>query len=86
MNSTTTKTPLSRLALHSTAACSVQATAYGKCILAIYTDVTKDVCKEDFAKFAKCLREAKALILNGGSTAFRTVKEVRVLFFDMSHK
>ncbi|KAJ7751916.1 hypothetical protein DFH07DRAFT_1061773 [Mycena maculata] len=62
MNSTTTtKTPLGRLALHSTATCSAQATAYGKCILATYTDVTKDVCKEDFAKFAKCLREAKVV-------------------------
>ncbi|KAJ7098380.1 hypothetical protein C8R44DRAFT_642746 [Mycena epipterygia] len=61
MNPTTAtaaKTPLSRLALHSTATCSVQATAYGKCILGTYTDVTKDVCKEEFAKFAKCLREA----------------------------
>ncbi|KAJ7510702.1 hypothetical protein B0H11DRAFT_1789786, partial [Mycena galericulata] len=55
---TTTQTPLRRLALHSTATCSVHATAYGKCILATYTDVSKDVCKEEFAKFAKCLREA----------------------------
>ncbi|KAJ7484545.1 hypothetical protein FB451DRAFT_1028002, partial [Mycena latifolia] len=54
----TTKTPLGRLAFHSTATCSVQATSYGKCILATYTDVTKDVCKEEFAKFARCLREA----------------------------
>ncbi|KAJ7652222.1 hypothetical protein B0H17DRAFT_1215060 [Mycena rosella] len=55
---TATKTPLARLALHSTATCSVQATAYGKCILATYTDVTKDVCKEEFARFSVCLREA----------------------------
>ncbi|KAJ7089357.1 hypothetical protein B0H15DRAFT_780046 [Mycena belliarum] len=60
MNSTvsTTKTPLGRLAVHSTATCSIQATAYGKCILATYTDVTKDVCKEEFTKFATCLRQA----------------------------
>ncbi|KAJ7138490.1 hypothetical protein C8R43DRAFT_865814, partial [Mycena crocata] len=55
---TATKNPLGRLAVHSTATCSVQATTYGKCILATYTDVTKDVCKEEFAKFARCLREA----------------------------
>ncbi|KAJ7154696.1 hypothetical protein C8R46DRAFT_441949 [Mycena filopes] len=55
---TTATTPLRRLALHSTATCSVQASAYGKCILATYTDVTKDVCKDEFALFAKCLREA----------------------------
>ncbi|KAJ7322852.1 hypothetical protein DFH08DRAFT_351882 [Mycena albidolilacea] len=54
----TTKTPLARLALHSTATCAVQASGYGKCILATYTDVTKDVCKDEFALFAKCLREA----------------------------
>ncbi|KAJ6625575.1 hypothetical protein B0H10DRAFT_2001997 [Mycena sp. CBHHK59/15] len=60
MNSTatTTKTPLSRLAVHSTVTCSAQATVYGKCILATYTDVTKDACKDEFAKFGKCLREA----------------------------
>ncbi|KAJ7484529.1 hypothetical protein FB451DRAFT_996727, partial [Mycena latifolia] len=59
-NVTTTKatTPLSRLALHSAITCSVQATTYGKCVLATYTDVSKDVCKEEFAKFALCLREA----------------------------
>ncbi|KAJ7716263.1 hypothetical protein DFH07DRAFT_762515 [Mycena maculata] len=55
---TTTKTPLGRLALHSTATCSVQATDYGKCILATYTNVTKGVCKDEFTKFAKCVREA----------------------------
>ncbi|KAK7030759.1 hypothetical protein R3P38DRAFT_2930361 [Favolaschia claudopus] len=53
-----TTTPLKRLAIHSTSTCAAQASAYGKCILATYTDVTKDVCKEDFAKFAKCLRDA----------------------------
>ncbi|KAJ7089352.1 hypothetical protein B0H15DRAFT_908212 [Mycena belliarum] len=54
----TTKRPLGRLALHSTATCSVHATAYGRCVLATYTDVTKDVCKEEFSKFALCLRQA----------------------------
>ncbi|KAF9820315.1 hypothetical protein IEO21_01529 [Rhodonia placenta] len=51
-------TPLRRLALHSTSTCSAQASAYGKCILSTYTDVKKDACKEEFAKFGACLREA----------------------------
>ncbi|KAJ7644899.1 hypothetical protein FB45DRAFT_669979, partial [Roridomyces roridus] len=56
---TTTKTrPLARLALHSTATCSSDATVYGKCILATYTDVSQDACKAEFAGFAKCLRDA----------------------------
>ncbi|KAK7064749.1 hypothetical protein R3P38DRAFT_57087 [Favolaschia claudopus] len=58
MNSPATTTPLRRLAFHSTATCSVQASVYGKCILATYTDVTRDACKNEFAKFAQCLREA----------------------------
>lgn len=56
-SSTPATTPLKRLALHSTTTCSAQATAYGKCILATYTDVKKDICKEEFAKFGACLRE-----------------------------
>ncbi|KAH9839544.1 uncharacterized protein C8Q71DRAFT_517263 [Rhodofomes roseus] len=54
----TTLTPLRRFATHTTTTCSVQASAYGKCILATYTDVRKDACKEEFAKFGACLREA----------------------------
>ncbi|KAI0358674.1 hypothetical protein OH77DRAFT_1380161, partial [Trametes cingulata] len=50
--------PLRRLAFHSTTTCSAAASAYGKCILATYTDVHKDSCKEEFAKFGACLREA----------------------------
>jgi hypothetical protein len=55
---TTPNTPLRRFAVHSTVTCAAQATVYGKCILAKYTDVTKDACKEEFAKFGKCMREA----------------------------
>ncbi|RDX54977.1 hypothetical protein OH76DRAFT_1318983, partial [Lentinus brumalis] len=55
---TTASTPLRRLALHSTTTCAAAASAYGKCILAIYTDVQKDTCKEEFAKFGACMREA----------------------------
>ncbi|KAH7888761.1 hypothetical protein F5I97DRAFT_1803594 [Phlebopus sp. FC_14] len=51
-------TPLKRFALHSTITCSQQATAYGKCILATYTDVRKDSCKEEFQKFGQCIRRA----------------------------
>lgn len=51
-------TPLKRLALHSTVTCSAQASEYGKCILATYTDIRKDACKEEFAKFGACLRQA----------------------------
>ncbi|KAM6502224.1 hypothetical protein JOM56_002201 [Amanita muscaria] len=60
MNPATTKptTPLKRLAFHSTTTCASEASAYGKCIVATYTDVKKDVCKEEFVKFAQCLRRA----------------------------
>ncbi|KAK0195691.1 hypothetical protein F5146DRAFT_922595 [Armillaria mellea] len=50
--------PLRRLAVHSTTTCAAQASTYGKCILATYTDVRKDVCKEEFLKFGQCLRDA----------------------------
>ncbi|KAI0074166.1 hypothetical protein K474DRAFT_1573434, partial [Panus rudis PR-1116 ss-1] len=53
-----TTTPLRRLAVASTTTCATQASAYGKCILATYTDVRKDACKDEFAKFGACLREA----------------------------
>ncbi|KAF8910387.1 hypothetical protein CPB85DRAFT_1221460 [Mucidula mucida] len=55
---TTVERPLRRLAVHSTTTCAAQATTYGKCILATYTDVRKDVCKDEFLKFSQCLREA----------------------------
>ncbi len=62
MNSATTaSTPLRRLAFHSTATCSAQASVYGKCILATYTDVRKDACKAEFEKFGACLREAVSI-------------------------
>ncbi|KDQ28093.1 hypothetical protein PLEOSDRAFT_18237, partial [Pleurotus ostreatus PC15] len=55
---TTASKPLSRLALHSTVTCSVQASAYGKCILGVYTDIRKDACQAEFAKFSQCVKEA----------------------------
>ncbi|KAH8118966.1 hypothetical protein DFH11DRAFT_1696757 [Phellopilus nigrolimitatus] len=51
-------TPLRRLAAHSTTTCAAQASTYGKCILATYTDVKKDVCKAEFEQFGRCLRDA----------------------------
>ncbi|RDB24992.1 hypothetical protein Hypma_007859 [Hypsizygus marmoreus] len=51
-------TPLRQLALHSTSTCASEASVYGKCIVATYTDVKKDICKEEFAKFGECLRKA----------------------------
>ena len=54
----TALTPLRRFATHTTTTCSAQASAYGKCILATYTDVRKDACKEEFEKFGACMRQA----------------------------
>jgi hypothetical protein len=51
-------TPLRRLAQHTTVTCAAQASVYGKCIVATYSDVRKDSCKEEFAKFGACVREA----------------------------
>ncbi|KAK7692729.1 hypothetical protein QCA50_004362 [Cerrena zonata] len=53
----TATTPLRRLAVASTVNCSTEASAYGKCILQTYTDMKKDACKEEFAKFGACLRQ-----------------------------
>ena len=50
--------PLKRLGYHSTATCSAQAAIYGKCVVATYTDVTKDVCKDEFLSFKRCLEKA----------------------------
>ncbi|KAF9529376.1 hypothetical protein CPB83DRAFT_263317 [Crepidotus variabilis] len=50
--------PLKRLALHTTSTCAAQATKYGKCIAASYLDVSKDMCKEEFAEFRSCVRQA----------------------------
>ena len=57
-SSSAAPTPLRRFAFHSTTTCATQASEYGKCILKNYTDVRKDACKEEFAKFGACLRTA----------------------------
>lgn len=56
-NTTATK-PLKRLAYHSTTTCANEASAYGKCTVATYTDVKKGICKDEFANYAQCLRRA----------------------------
>lgn len=55
--SSTAATPLRRLAIASTTTCAKEASDYGKCIVATYTDVHKDKCKAEFEKFGACLRQ-----------------------------
>lgn len=55
--------PLRRLALHSTTTCATHASAYGKCIVSKYEDVQKDMCKAEFEKFGRCMREAVCVFL-----------------------
>ncbi|KAH9985983.1 hypothetical protein BJV74DRAFT_775296 [Russula compacta] len=55
-SSTTVATPLRRLAVASTTTCAKEASEYGKCIVATYTDVQKDACKAEFDRFGTCLR------------------------------
>jgi len=56
-----TTRPLKRFALHSTKTCATQATKYGKCVVASYTDVSKGMCKQEFSEFRQCLRQAVRL-------------------------
>jgi NADH dehydrogenase [ubiquinone] 1 alpha subcomplex assembly factor 8 len=53
-----TASPLRRFAKASTVTCAAEATVYGQCILATYTDVRKDICKAEFEKFGACMRKA----------------------------
>lgn len=55
--SSTAATPLRRLAIASTTTCAKEASEYGKCVVATYTDVHKDKCKTEFEKFGACLRK-----------------------------
>ena len=56
LSSTAATTPLRRLAVASTTTCAKEASDYGKCIVATYTDVHKDTCKAEFDRFSACLR------------------------------
>jgi len=53
-----TQRPLRRFAAHATATCAVQASVYGKCIVARYTDMTKNACEGEFTRFQQCMQEA----------------------------
>ena len=82
-----TTTPLKRLALHSTVTCAAQANQYGKCILTTYTDVRKDACKEEFANFGACLREAVSCIMSRTVQARSTpLDEAQVVTFARAEK
>ncbi|KAI5848896.1 hypothetical protein BZA05DRAFT_475213 [Tricharina praecox] len=37
------------------AACSVEASAYGKCIFRDYNNVSKDMCLQDFMRLRECV-------------------------------
>jgi NADH dehydrogenase [ubiquinone] 1 alpha subcomplex assembly factor 8 len=63
-------TALQRFALHATKTCAVEASAYGKCIVATHTDVHKDACKAEFEKFGRCLREAVRFSLSFNSRRY----------------
>ncbi|PLN78152.1 hypothetical protein BDW42DRAFT_175519 [Aspergillus taichungensis] len=45
--------PIEKFA-QATAKCSVEAAAYGKCILADYTAVQKDMCAKEFMRLKDC--------------------------------
>jgi hypothetical protein len=81
MNAATAPTtPLRRLAFHSTSTCATQASAYGQCILLTYKDVKRDVCKEEFAKFGRCLREAvRGLSPNSANLLTKRIDEAEVV-------
>ncbi|OQE15414.1 hypothetical protein PENSTE_c028G05328 [Penicillium steckii] len=41
-----------------TAQCSAQAAAYGKCVVADYNSVHKDMCAKEFMKLKDCVMAA----------------------------
>ncbi|EEQ32030.1 conserved hypothetical protein [Microsporum canis CBS 113480] len=49
--------PIEKFA-QATAKCSAEATVYGKCILADYTAVSKDMCAKEFMKLKDCFLAA----------------------------
>ena len=69
-------TPLKRFAYASTTTCAAQASEYGKCILATYTDVRKDACKAEFERFGACLRSVVRAFLVFGCRTELTDKMV----------
>ncbi|EHK45497.1 uncharacterized protein TrAtP1_013335 [Trichoderma atroviride] len=53
MNPQTTRRPIQKVST-AVAQCAVEATAYGKCIVADYNDVTKDKCAREFLRLKDC--------------------------------
>ncbi|KAB8068451.1 hypothetical protein BDV29DRAFT_162377 [Aspergillus leporis] len=56
MSSTRTR-PIEKFA-KATSKCSVEAAAYGKCVVADYTAVQKDMCAKEFMKLKNCFLAA----------------------------
>ncbi|KAL5621258.1 hypothetical protein BROUX41_006728 [Berkeleyomyces rouxiae] len=54
---TTATRPVRRLAA-AAAQCSVEATAYGKCIVADYNSVHKNKCADEFRRLKECYTTA----------------------------
>ncbi|KAJ5161683.1 hypothetical protein N7492_007075 [Penicillium capsulatum] len=57
--------PVEKIA-RATAQCSVEAAAYGKCVVADYNSVHKDMCAKEFMKLKDCF-----LVSYLGRTPFR---------------
>ncbi|KAI8992080.1 hypothetical protein BDF20DRAFT_812789 [Mycotypha africana] len=55
--STTTKNNIQQLA-KGVSSCSMQATAYGQCILASYKDVHVNMCQSEFQAFKDCVQRS----------------------------
>ncbi|PTB36677.1 hypothetical protein M441DRAFT_150306 [Trichoderma asperellum CBS 433.97] len=53
MNPQTSRRPIQKLST-AVAKCAAEATAYGKCIVADYNDVTKDKCAREFLRLKDC--------------------------------
>ncbi|KAF8322210.1 hypothetical protein DL93DRAFT_2051193 [Clavulina sp. PMI_390] len=54
--------PIKRLSA-AAAKCSVQAQAYGSCMLANYQDVTKGMCAKEFMQFKDCVQNVVSYCL-----------------------
>jgi len=50
--------PIKRLAVAATTTCAAPASVYGRCILANYQDVKKDMCAVEFRAFKDCVQTA----------------------------
>ncbi|KAL7785141.1 hypothetical protein V8C37DRAFT_394677 [Trichoderma ceciliae] len=53
MNPQTSTRPIQKLST-AVAKCAVEASAYGKCIMVDYNDITKDKCAREFLRLKDC--------------------------------